>query len=195
MNDFIEIYDNVFDQDWCNSVIEIYDELENCGFGWMRSDNPDDDAIYREGSNISNASMIDEISTLDFKDFGRYTSEFMTKFTQDVLPLYEKKYSILKSHREYGIWQNKMQKIKIGEGFHGWHCETQNRQSSNRILAYILYLNDVEDGGETEFLYQHKRLKSKQGTISLFPAYFTHTHRGNPPLSNTKYIINGWVEY
>jgi len=24
---------------------------------------------------------------------------------------------------------------------------------------------------------------------------FTHTHRGNPPLSNTKYIMTGWLEY
>jgi hypothetical protein len=61
-------------------------------------------------------------------------------------------------------------------------------------MAFILYLNDVEDGGETEFLYYHKRIKPKQGTLILFPAGYTHTHRGNPPLKGSKYILTGWVE-
>jgi hypothetical protein len=63
------------------------------------------------------------------------------------------------------------------------------------MMQAILYLNDVEEGGETEFLYFSKRVKPKQGTLLLFPASFTHTHRGNPPLSGTKYIMNTWLEY
>jgi hypothetical protein len=59
----------------------------------------------------------------------------------------------------------------------------------------MLYLNDVEDGGETEFLYQRMRVKPKQGTLLIWPAGFTHTHRGNPPLSNNKYVITGWSEF
>jgi hypothetical protein len=63
------------------------------------------------------------------------------------------------------------------------------------LLLAIGYLNDVEEGGETEFLYQGVRVKPKKGTIILCPAAFTHTHRGNPPLSGDKYIINTWVQY
>jgi hypothetical protein len=58
----------------------------------------------------------------------------------------------------------------------------------------MLYLNDVEEGGETEFLYLKKRIKPQQNRLLIWPAGFTHTHRGNPPLSNNKYIITGWVE-
>jgi len=61
--------------------------------------------------------------------------------------------------------------------------------------TWMVYLNDVEEGGETEFLYQHKRLKPEQGTLVIWPASFTHTHRGNPPLSNDKYIVTGWTEF
>jgi hypothetical protein len=77
---------------------------------------------------------------------------------------------------------------------HNWHSENSNRHVQNRLLAYTLYLNDVDEGGETEFLYYHKRLKPKAGTLAIWPAGFAHTHRGNPPLSNEKYIITGWVE-
>jgi hypothetical protein len=53
----------------------------------------------------------------------------------------------------------------------------------------------VQEGGETEFLYQHMRVKPEQGTLVIWPAAFTHTHRGNPPLSNEKYIVTGWTEF
>ena len=58
----------------------------------------------------------------------------------------------------------------------------------------MLYLNSVTEGGETEFLYQKRRIKPQQGRLVIFPAGFTHTHRGNPPLSGDKYILTSWVE-
>ena len=64
--------------------------------------------------------------------------------------------------------------------------------TANRILVWTIYLNDVEECGETEFLYQSKRVKAKKGDICIFPAQFNYTHRGNPPLSGDKYIITGW---
>jgi len=27
----------------------------------------------------------------------------------------------------------------------------------------------------------------------VWPAGFTHVHRGNPPLKNKKYVISGWL--
>mgnify|MGYP003351836575 CR=1 FL=1 len=60
--------------------------------------------------------------------------------------------------------------------------------------VYLMYLNDVEEGGETEFLYYPKRIKPKKGTLIMWPAGFTHTHRGNPPISNEKYIVATWTE-
>ena len=88
-----------------------------------------------------------------------------------------------------------MQKTKVGGGYHIWHFESMNREVSSRFLTWILYLNDVHEGGETEFLYQSMRVKPEQGTLVIWPAAFTHTHRGNPPLSNEKYIVTGWTEF
>ncbi len=79
--------------------------------------------------------------------------------------------------------------------YHVWHNEDDTPQNMRRVATFILYLNDVEEGGETEFLYYPKRVKAKTGRFILWPAGFTHTHRGNPPISNTKYIVTGWVEY
>jgi len=64
----------------------------------------------------------------------------------------------------------------------------------NRIMVSMLYLNDVEEGGETEFLFQSQRFKPKEGTFLIFPGTYTHMHRGNPPLSGEKYIVTSWIE-
>jgi hypothetical protein len=68
-------------------------------------------------------------------------------------------------------------------------------ENRNRVFAFTLYLNDVTEGGETEFLYQKCRIKPVQNRFVLWPAAITHIHRGNPPLSNDKYILTGWSEY
>ena len=92
----------------------------------------------------------------------------------------------------YSIRQ-KLQKTDVAGGFHAWHYENGGIDSaSNRMLAWTIYLNDVPEGGETEFLYQSERVKPVKGRTVIFPAGFMHTHRGNPPISNEKYILTGW---
>jgi len=86
----------------------------------------------------------------------------------------------------------KVQKTCPSGGYHVWHCENSSYQHAQRTLVWTIYLNDVEEGGETEFLYQSVRVKPKRGTCVIWPAPFTHAHRGNPPLKGNKYIATGW---
>lgn len=92
----------------------------------------------------------------------------------------------------------KMQKSTAakGGGFHVWHFENEGSQSdkiTRRMLVWMIYLNDIPVGeGETEFLYQGLRLQPKRGDLVIWPAGFTHTHRGNPVYTTDKYILTGW---
>ena len=86
----------------------------------------------------------------------------------------------------------KIQNTHPGQGYHVWHCEWTN-DLPRRVLAWALFLNDVDEGGETEFLYQSKRIAPKFNRFVCWPAGWTHIHRGNPPLSNEKYVVTGWV--
>ncbi|WP_295802078.1 2OG-Fe(II) oxygenase [uncultured Microbulbifer sp.] len=95
-----------------------------------------------------------------------------------------------------------MQHYKSGSGgYHHWHSEhfphpsDPHQRSLHRVLFWLLYLNDVEEGGETEFFYQGAKVKPRQGRLILSPCSFTHTHRGNVPVSNDKYIATSWVMY
>ncbi|GAB3027223.1 2OG-Fe(II) oxygenase [Bowmanella dokdonensis] len=82
-------------------------------------------------------------------------------------------------------------------GYPYWHSEVYPQTGSNdalhRILLFMFYLNDVAEGGETDFYYQDLSIKPRAGRMVIAPAYFTHTHRGNVPVSNDKYILTSWV--
>ena len=86
-------------------------------------------------------------------------------------------------------------------GYHHWHSEhyphptDPAQRTLHRVLLWLIYLNDVEQGGETDFLYQQASIKPKQGSLVLAPCGFTHTHRGGIPVSNDKYVLASWVMY
>jgi hypothetical protein len=88
----------------------------------------------------------------------------------------------------------KLQKTLKTEGYHLWHIEHGGEyENAIRSMVFSIYLNDVEEGGETEFLHFSKRVKPKKGRIVIWPAGFPYVHRGNPPISGKKYILTSWM--
>jgi hypothetical protein len=188
IENFIGIYENAFTKEYCDSVIKYFDDAAKAGLAIDRQQQgasklkKDDLQLYGHSSvNLNYASDLIE--------------PFSKVFWEQLYAQYADTFSILKDYASHTNYAFKIQKTEVGQGYHTWHSEDSMRESANRILAWTLYLNDVEEGGETEFLYYPKRVKPKTGTFILWPASFMHTHRGNPPLSNTKYIITGWVEF
>ena len=99
----------------------------------------------------------------------------------------------LLQHSEFTVYDCKLKKIPVGGGFHSWHYENGSYISAPRSFVIQVYLNDEFEGGETEFLYQNLREEAVTGDVIIFPAGFTHTHRGNPPIGGTKYIATTWA--
>ena len=85
---------------------------------------------------------------------------------------------------------------KQKQGYHVFHADFDDSSSSRikRSHVAMYYLNDVQEGGETEWYYQKLKLKPKKGSLVIWPAYFTHHHKGHIPISNDKYIITMWIE-
>jgi hypothetical protein len=82
-------------------------------------------------------------------------------------------------------------------GYFTWHTERTNAQlpASVRHLVFMTYLNDVTDGGETEFYYQNLKVQPQKGKTLIWPADWTHTHRGITSATQDKYIITGWFSF
>lgn len=82
-------------------------------------------------------------------------------------------------------------------GYPYWHSEIAprvgNDDNLHRVLLWTIYLNDDFSEGETEFLYQNRRITPRSGSLLFAPTAFTHTHRGNMPKGGNKYIATSWV--
>ena len=86
----------------------------------------------------------------------------------------------------------KIHKVKKSEGYHAWHYESGAPSNLDRLITYMTYLEVPKKGGETEFLHQSLRIEPIVGRTLIWPAGFTHVHRGNPPLDGEKMYITGW---
>ncbi|HYT44253.1 MAG TPA: 2OG-Fe(II) oxygenase [Methylomirabilota bacterium] len=183
-DDFIGIFHNVLTVEECQKYIEYFEVAKDLNMTWNRQANAhiksDEALLLEENITIPGTAIL--------------VSDYNKKFW-DCYEEYVTKYSVLRDIPLHGILHLKMQKTNPGEAYHVWHFESDAYRHCSRILVYMIYLNDVEEGGETEFLYLKKRIKPESGKVLIWPAGYTHTHRGNPPLSSTKYIITGWVEY
>src|SRR2546423_3921294 len=82
-------------------------------------------------------------------------------------------------------------------GYPYWHCELYPQldrgEALHRVVLWTIYLNDNFQEGETEFLYQSRKIAPKTGSLLIAPTAFTHTHRGNMPKGGDKYIATSWI--
>lgn len=190
INDFIGVYPNAVDSNFCEGLIEHFEYCrENTSYVRPRNADP---------LIIADQSMMLNDAVPEKNEMASIHNNFAGQFFAAVdacLATYKQKYSILKvSNQKSGIFDLKIQKTEPGEAYHTWHYENASRMLGARYLTYQIFLNTIEEGGETEFIYQKRRIKPIQGTLLIWPAGFTHTHRGNQPLSGPKYIITTWEE-
>lgn len=190
-DNFIGIYDDAYTSEYCKQVIEYVDKFEESGLGVNRQQQvPGMPKPEKDDLQIYTAENIVYLPMDINYSLGKHFLEPLTGY----LKTYFEQYGVLDQAPPLHVFSTKLQKTRVGQGYHVWHCEDLDRIYQNRVLAWMMYLNTVDEGGETEFLYFPKRIKPIEGRLIIWPAGFTHTHRGNPPLSNTKYVVTGWVE-
>ena len=196
--DAIGIYSNVFIDGFCEHLINQFEVLNSNGYSRDRK--------YLENSlrHVKDDKIVfvhcngAPLKGFEFEEDGQMVvsdpRDMFFKGLQMCFEEYSEKYSILKDNMIY-CKNMKIQRTDPGGGYHVWHGEQGNNDTSSRVVVYMLYLNDLaeDDAGETEFLYQKIRLRPVKNTMILWPASYTHAHRGNVVFGNTsKYIATGW---
>ena len=184
--DFIGVFETQYDT---QPMIDYFETLRETNQALNRKSMTGRDS----GPNTRVDTTVGTDTIMMHKGVGTRFMQDYNQITGSCLNLYLEKYEQLHSFRFQQIYLN-IQKTVPTQGYHQWHCETGGQGNNQRLLVTMMYLNDVEEGGETEFLYQSKRYKPTKGTFLVWPAGFTHTHRGNAPLSGEKYIATSWIE-
>lgn len=189
MNDpFIKSYENAIPDETCDAMIKFFEMQNDMGMSvrrkdTIRRDNQLEMADPKVYDSMEASNMSDEI-----KPFFDMVGQCLGQYSHDL--------SLDRIFEEGQIYaRNAIIQKSISEEFDqygAWHAECEGNAVSNRVMTYLVYLNDDFEGGETEFLYQQHREKPKKGKLVLFPAYLTHIHRGGLITSGTKYIATGW---
>tara|TARA_R100001224_G_scaffold113051_2_gene97168 strand:+ start:490 stop:1041 length:552 start_codon:yes stop_codon:yes gene_type:complete len=170
----------------CDNLIKCFYENKNFHaegtIGFFGVDKKRKDSTDLEIINISN-----DINVINYlKDLDKCVQEY--KKTFEFCDKDQTSWSIIESPI--------IQKYNPKGGFKIWHYENNgNPNSIRRHLVFMTFLNDVKEGGETEFFYQKKKFKPKKGLTLIWPAIWTHTHKGIVSTKYKKYIITGWISY
>jgi len=188
INNFIGVYDNYITEEECNKAIKLFEDqnkfnntINRIGFEKASILRKQDQQFFAAPQNVDIwwdrlKSMIVNFD-IALNHYGQATG---------ALDAYD--------GGPFHFTDMKIQKTLPTEGYHTWHIEHSAEPScAMRALVFSIYLNDVKDGGETEFLHFSKRVKPKMGRIVIWPAAFPYLHRGNPPLSGEKYILTSWM--
>ena len=183
ITDFIETYK--LPDDLIDSIVEWFEKNKEhaedgtCG-NLVRKD-------WKESKDITVPFDINN------EPFGTYKNKL-----HECILEYSDKYDILNTHMyTFGLIEGyNIQKYPIGGGFKKEHCERMGQfdRTIKRVLVFMTYLNDLEDGG-TEFIYQNKIVKAEKGKTVIWPSDWTHTHRGQVSYTKEKMIITGWYSH
>ena len=188
IDNFIGVYDNYITKTECDKAIKLYEDqdkfnntINRIGFEQSSILQKQDQQFFAWSHNIDIYWQTLKPMMLNFDmAFKHYTENTGAQQAYDGGPFH---FTTLK-----------IQKTLPTEGYHVWHIEHgKGFDNEPRAFVYSIYLNDVKEGGETEFLHFSKRIKPTTGRIVIWPAAFPYVHRGNPPLSGKKYILTSWM--
>ena len=181
--DFIEIYDHALSQKECEILINYFEKSNEVQYG-----------LIADGSYYPDRKKCLQIK-LDLNDSSPSSNIVREKLSL-YLNQYRKKYSLeLENTQHWNFFPYAAFQKYDGkeDGFKTWHCEHGDGESdSKRIMAWMFYLNDAKCG--TEF-YNSPTIKAKRGRCVIWPAFWTHVHKGVTPNIGLKYIVTGWISY
>ena len=177
---YIEIYDNAFNKKECDILINQFEKFTPTtgmtGMGFtphIKQCLQLDDTFLSDGSIISNI-----VKPILIRYVDKYNQQYSKLLERTGPWKYNDNYSFQKYETE-------------DDGYKAWHTEHgAGEEASHRILAWMMYLNDAKSG--TEFM-QYPTVRARMGRCVIWPAGWTHVHRGVIPNKGLKYIITGWV--
>ena len=197
LQDTIGIYPKAFSNELCDTLLKMYDTALTTGTTYEGTtgrgvdktvkDTVDFDLIKQSKTDPVALSTSNEIYNI----FNDCVKKYITGFPhQDQFP------GMTNFIEPTTFISLQVQRYTKGTGhYNAWHHEGGTFKMSRRFFALLVYLNDVEEGGETEMLYTGQKIKPEKGKLLVHPAGFPYIHKGNMPLSNDKTILISWLVF
>ena len=178
LKDLIQVYDNVLDQNTCSCLIDIFE------------------------SNLDKHERVEKNRTPNFTQFNftqhvTANEQIHNLIISKTLEYKKKYYEFIDERcfpRENAFEQFRIKKYNNdGNDAFDPHVDVVDHSSSRRFLSFLWYLNDIAEGGETVF--SEVTIKPETGKLVVFPPLWMFPHKGNPPVSNEKYLLSTYLHY
>ena len=192
MEKYIKIYDDVIDADSCNMLIGKFEAAEEHQYEEVRQ-------VERD-----KAIAFTQINLVNNEDWASVQNGMLEVF-QDYILAYINDCHIQPKQwpTVYGYEAIRMKRY-LNNNYDRFdpHVDVMNKETSRRFLAFFIYLNDVDEGGETEFVGINKpgtyiplKIEPRRGRLLMFPPQWMYYHAGLKPVSNNKYLIHSYCHY
>ena len=190
MDNLIRVYDDVVDEESCERMIKMFE------------DSKDTQPVKLDDGD--NSISFTQLTMVEHKEWESVQAGMLEVF-QDYIMRYNIDVS-LKSKQwpeTYGYEAIRMKRY-LDNDYDRFdpHVDVLNYETARRFLAFFIYLNDVEEGGETEFVNLYKpgtylqfKVEAHRGRLVMFPPLWPWYHAGRKPISNNKYIIHSYCHY
>ena len=181
---FIEVYDNALTSEQCKLIIDYMNsnELMPGAVGCYQRIRPE----MKESLDLSmNLNQETEVDCIIIDSLFEQRNKYVKKH-----PFLDTDLKLWNVSSGYNL-----QKYLPNKGYYKNHCENVGSSSMVRVLAWMFYLNTITDGGGTYFTDYDLTMNAVEGRCVIWPAFFTHTHRGIVSKTETKYIATGWFQY
>ena len=193
--DYIYQNNNSLCSELCKEIIEIFENDKNKhdgltigGINKKVKDTMDLNIYKTDNKWLEVCNFLETELTYNLKIY----SENINKKYKNVNG-FDNSYEVLNKNIE--ITPFMVQRYIKNEGKYIYHNDfnIDYKKKTYRVLTYLFYLNDVVEGGETEFFGGDIKIIPKAGKLIIFPASWTFPHCGKMPISSNKYIITGWI--
>ena len=181
LNDLVKIFPHTIKPKTCRKLIEIYEENKS---SHERLDN----------------DRRPNFTQLNFTNIHRNNREYANIHQSIVSIIKQKRDEYFEFvHRRCFPDTHQLEFIRIkkyennGEDEFDTHVDVIDHSSAKRYLAYLWYLNDIEEGGETNF--DGLTIRPESGKLLVFPPMWMFPHNGKPPVSEPKYIMSTYLHY
>lgn len=181
LHDFIQIYENSLESNVCEFLISLYDQVPENHERFDNNGKPN----FSQFNLTENRELTPEVNQVHnhiIKKIFEYKEKYYEYVCKDVFP------------QEHALEQFRVKKYNTGgEDRFDTHVDVVDHSSSRRFLSFMWYLNDVNEGGKT--IFKDLEIQPKKGTLVIFPPLWLFPHRGEPPISDTKYILTSYLHY
>jgi len=183
--DYIRTYDDVVDANFCDNAVELFESDESVQEKIDREQRPTFTEVNISQQYLKKNTVWMETNVLVQQAYVQCVSEYLDEM--DLGPDFPSKYAF----EEFRL---KRYVAGTDDEFKD-HVDVQDYFSARRFLVCFLYLNDVKDGGNTEFPKLDHTIQPKRGRMLVFPSNWMYRHAGRPVIRGTKYILGTYLHY